>query len=57
MITVKFEGGDCLELSIETFVGAHLKGISFHRAIFEGLDFSGKMGSDHYSSGGALNVV
>ena len=40
MITVRFEAGDCLELSIETFVGAHLKGISFHRAIFEGLDFS-----------------
>lgn len=40
MITVRFETGDCLELPIESFVGADLKGINFHRAIFEYLDFS-----------------
>lgn len=40
MITVKFETGDYLELPIETFAGADLKGINFHRAIFEGLNFS-----------------
>ncbi|MDR6956185.1 uncharacterized protein YjbI with pentapeptide repeats [Pseudomonas brassicacearum] len=38
MITVKFETGDCLELPIESLVGADLKGISFHRAIFEYLN-------------------
>ncbi|WP_179537481.1 MULTISPECIES: pentapeptide repeat-containing protein [Pseudomonadaceae] len=40
MITVRFETGDSLELSIDSFVGADLKGINFHRAVFEYLDFS-----------------